>query len=214
MKRFPVSLTALSLVFVFALALPARAQTPPNEPSDFTTRFVAYGSQTTILELVSGNPKIQWLPGFVMGNLFDDFTNNRVRIDILDLHGTAVQSDYLFYDKKRQYTWNYARGSCQQTALTSLLHPFFNLGAGPEKLANDPNSPQLGLSTWRYLPPSGVAWDPPRIDLTVAEDAPQTPIAIAWYAPFVPSPAVVTFVTFNSGAPDASLFNLPAGCAP
>lgn len=213
MKQFPVSLTPLLLVFAFALAQPARAQTPPNEPSDFFARIVVNAAPATFLELVSSSPNVQWLPGSFMGNFFEDFTNKRARVEILALDGTPLQSVYFFYDKKVHYTWNYTNGSCHRAASTAPLHPFFNLGAAPQGPPNEVEVDQLGLSTWTFAPAADAGWNAPTVNLTIATDSQQTPIAIQWAAPFAPKPAVMTFAMFASGAPDASLFNLPAGCA-
>ena len=110
----------LSAVFTVALgtAIPLHTQTPPNEPSDFSTEFTGSADQNALLAVFEGTVPDGRNPGFQRGKLYADHTKLRMRIDFLALDGTPQQTVFDFFDKNRRFIFNAENQTCQANSLT------------------------------------------------------------------------------------------------
>jgi len=212
------SVAALAVVIGLPLATHAQSATPPNVPSDFSTVFVVNANQSTALSLLLGNApgrahSDRAHPGQEKGNLYEEFTNNRMRIDFLAPDGSPAQTYWFFYDKRRYFTLDYETRACTvTTGFDATMPPFFGWVADAVQTPETSQTLLLGdqspvtITHWKYTPPedSGIRW----LDLGVATS---TPVSLQ-LQPLHGPPLRVGFEIFNSGAPDASVFDLPEVC--
>jgi hypothetical protein len=201
------TLAVTAFGFLIGFASLATAQTPPVEPADFSVSFTASAEEGTLLPLLEQSSEVgPRRPGSEKGAIYEDFTHRRVRTDFIEPDGTPELSVYQFFDKNVQYTYDPNTQSCSKSALTGTLVPFFGFLASA-KLVFVQQAGVIAIDTWRYTAPKGS--DVKLIDLSIANNAQSTPLSISWRAPF---PVQMTFDTFQSGQPDAVIFNLPASC--
>lgn len=210
----------------------AMAQTPPSEPSDFSTYFVGFDFLTLPHSTVPGAVSLDgegfsnfgfWfrgIPGAVTGDFFEDYTNKRERFDIGTTDPkspTPIATIWKFYDKNKIYLLRHATSKCTESSFQATLIPFFR------DLANSSFESQTGFAetiwfagTQEPLVLPGNVWTYPLSrgnSLGFGTDASATefPLYVTRYAPG--RIARLQFMLFTSGQPDASVFSLPAACA-
>jgi hypothetical protein len=201
----------------------------PYEPSDFSTGFVGFdylvpkhpGSEPTLSSDGKGFRNFglwyRGITGAVTGELFEDFSNKRVRYTIASANAlslTPIVSIWKFYDNQLMVTYTYATNSCVKSTLTSTLSPLFEWALSAQEVG------PVGYNetVWALIhqASSGAVWQSTvspheTLELSIGNDIHEQPIYMAWYTPG--RMTRIQFLVFTSGQPDASQFSLPAACA-
>jgi hypothetical protein len=220
MKRKAVCLfTAFTVAL--GIAIPLHAQTPPNEPNQFSTEFVGNANQDALLAVFEGTVPDGRNPGFQKGRLVYDYTNQRMRVDFLALDGTPQQTVVDFFAKQFRFIIDNRNNTCQSVSLTpgfswpQLFGWLGNAKLSPHKddsllLYGGGIGGPVSINRWVYRPPHGSGIS--EMGITVADNASRTPISTYWR---FDQPDRLIEVDFNHfvNSVDTFDFVLPAYCA-
>jgi hypothetical protein len=195
---------ALGGLLFCALASQAPAQTPPNEPSDFSAWFVMVRIPATGAGPVGDGtmfPGLTFLNGAQSGAIFVDYTNKRTALGYFGPDGVTTTSKvWQFFDKLVQYNYNDQSEACTKSDLNLTITPAFNWVHTATLLASSTDTNIWGSTT----SPGHL------VELGVGRNSSQKPSFLLWRDGTLT--AEMRFLIFTSGQPDASVFTLPLAC--
>jgi len=183
----------------------AWAQTPPNEPADFTINFSIVRIPAAGAGPVGDGtvfPGVIFPNGAQSGIIFEDFTNKRVRLNFFAPDGVTVASaQFQFFDKQLQYTYQVQANTCTKTTLTQTFHWAFEWVSKAAHVWSTPSA-----DVWAMTTSPGHL-----IELGVGMNNSLPPVLLRWQDFSFTTEMRLTAI--HSGQPDASVFSLPAACA-
>jgi hypothetical protein len=186
------------------------AQTPPNEPSDFSATWIGSSREQVMLPLLGGGePENGRHADNITGQIFEDFTGQRLRLDFPNPDGSGQIVFQLYMplpNMSLQYVYDIKTQTCQKSTFLRTMVPFFGFLIDAKLVQQDTSGP-ITLNTWRTEYPKGS--DIKAVE-AVIQETPATPVSVQWRAPY---PVELKFTSFVPGRPAPTVFVLPAACA-
>jgi len=185
-------LVLLFITIVFVSSQPP----PPNEPNDF--------SSSVYLTERNRDHERQFI-----GQLYEDFTNTRQRIDVKRSETNAVIRFYRFYATKVEYEYFEDSKKCNKQSFNGTFHPAFDWVKTAHYAGECYSRHDQGQQKGDYWKEHGTDVNFHR-HLCIAANSTQTPFWLEQHHGHFSRQ--IEFVIFTSGTPDKSLFVLPPEC--
>jgi len=142
--------------------------------------------------------------------MYEDFTNHRARVDA-ERHASygGIVTFYRFFDKEREYEYLKETDKCWATHFNNTQHPAFDWVANAHYGGDCHGRHDQGNvkgDLWRETGSNRF-----KRELCVAQNSSQTPLWVEHH--HGRNMRILEFLVFTSGAPSASVFDLPDACS-